>query len=245
MPRYKINIEYDGLGFVGWQRQENGLSVQQAIEEAIEKFCGEKITLFGAGRTDSGVHALGQVAHFDLVKAPSADTVQDAINFHLKPAAVSILSAEPVPDDFDARFSARERAYRYCITSRRAPLAIGRGYSWRVPVPLDVDAMEKATKMLTGKHDFSTFRSVRCQAKSPVKTLSVLKVTGSSENIEIEARAPSFMHHQVRNLAGTLKLVGEGKWSPNDVKVALEKKDRAAGGPTAPPDGLYFLEVVY
>lgn len=245
MPRYKITIEYDGSGFVGWQRQENGLGVQQVIEEAIEKFCGEKITLFGAGRTDSGVHALGQVAHFDLEKEPTGNRIREALNFHLKPATVSILSAEPVPDDFDARFSAQERAYRYLITNRRAPLAIGRGYSWRVPVPLDVDAMEEAAKMLIGKHDFSTFRSVKCQAKSPVKTLSVLKVTGSGESIEIEARAPSFMHHQIRNIAGTLKLVGEGKWSPDDVKVALEKKDRTAGGPTAPPGGLYFLEVVY
>lgn len=245
MSRYKITIEYDGSGFVGWQRQENGFSVQQAIEEAINKFSGEKITLFGAGRTDSGVHALGQVAHFDLQKNTDADTVRDAVNFHLKPACVSILDATPVADDFDARFSALERAYRYRITNRRAPLAVGRGYSWWVPVPLNVEAMNEAAGHLVGKHDFTTFRSVHCQAKSPLKTLNALTVTGDGESIEIEARAPSFMHHQVRNFAGTLKLVGEGKWSPGKVKTALEKKDRTAGGPTAPPDGLYFVEVVY
>lgn len=245
MSRYKITIEYDGSGFVGWQRQENGFSVQQAIEEAINKFSGEKITLFGAGRTDSGVHALGQVAHFDLQKNTDADTVRDAVNFHLKPACVSILDATPVADDFDARFSALERAYRYRITNRRAPLAVSRGYSWWVPVPLDVEAMNEAAGHLVGKHDFTTFRSVHCQAKSPLKTLNALTVTGDGESIEIEARAPSFMHHQVRNFAGTLKLVGEGKWSPGKVKTALEKKDRTAGGPTAPPDGLYFVEVVY
>ena len=245
MARYKITIEYDGSGFVGWQRQENGISVQQAIEQAIEKFSGEKITLFAAGRTDSGVHALGQVAHFDLEKVTDSDTVQDAVNFHLKPALVSILNAVPVGDDFDARFSALERIYRYRITNRRAPLAVGRGLSWWVPVPLDVKAMSEAAGHLIGKHDFTTFRSVHCQAKSPLKTLNVLDVTREGETIDIEARAPSFMHHQVRNFAGTLKLVGEGKWSPGDVRQSLEKKDRTAGGPTAPPDGLYFVEVVY
>ncbi len=245
MGRYKITIEYDGSGFVGWQRQENGVSVQQAIEHAIEKFSGETITLFAAGRTDSGVHALGQVAHFDLEKDTDAETVRDAVNFHLKPALVSILDAVPVAEDFDARFSAQERAYRYRITNRRAPLAVGRGLSWWVPAPLNEKAMNEAARHLIGKHDFTTFRSVHCQAKSPLKTLNVLDVAREGETIEIEARAPSFMHHQVRNIAGTLKLVGEGKWTPGEVKEALEKKDRTAAGPTAPPDGLYFVEVVY
>ncbi len=245
MSRYKIIIEYDGGGFVGWQRQDNGPSVQQALEEAIEKFCGEKVTLFGAGRTDSGVHAQGQVAHFDLEGEAEPDTVRDALNFHLKPARVSVLEAAPAESDFDARLSAKERAYVYRITNRRAPLGLGRGYSWWVPVPLDAEAMDAAAKTLIGNHDFTTFRATHCQAQSPVKTLDVLTVTRDGETIEVHARARSFLHHQVRNIVGTLKLVGEEKWTAADVKSALEKKDRAAGGPTAPADGLYLVEVVY
>lgn len=245
MSRYKILIEYDGGGFVGWQRQDNGPSVQQALEEAIEKFCGEKVTLFGAGRTDSGVHAQGQVAHFDLEGEAEPDTVRDALNFHLKPARVSVLEAAPAKSNFDARLSAKERAYVYRITNRRAPLGLGRGYSWWVSVPLDAEAMDAAAKTLIGNHDFTTFRAAHCQAKSPVKTLDVLTVTRDGETIEVHARARSFLHHQVRNIVGTLKLVGEEKWTAADVKSALEKKDRAAGGPTAPADGLYLVEVVY
>ncbi|HIN22199.1 MAG TPA: tRNA pseudouridine(38-40) synthase TruA [Rhodospirillales bacterium] len=245
MFRYKIRIEYDGRGFVGWQRQDNGLSVQQALEEAVEKFCGETVTLFGAGRTDSGVHALGQVAHFDLEGENGADTVRDALNFHLKPHAVSVLEAELTDNDFDARLAARERVYLYRITNRRAPLGLNRGLSWWVPAPLDAEAMNEAAKGLIGNHDFTTFRATHCQAKSPVKTLDMLEVSRTGEVIEIAARARSFLHHQVRNLVGTLKLVGEAKWTAGDVKTALDKKDRAAGGPTAPPDGLYLVEVVY
>ncbi len=245
MSRYKILIEYDGGSFVGWQRQDNGPSVQQALEEAIEKFCGEKVTLFGAGRTDSGVHAQGQVAHFDLADEAEPDIIRDALNFHLKPAPVSVLEAAPAKSGFDARLSAKERAYVYRITNRRAPLGLGRGYSWWVRAPLDAEAMDAAAKTLIGNHDFTTFRAAYCQAKSPVKTLDVLTVTRDGETIEIHARARSFLHHQVRNIVGTLKLVGEEKWTPADVKSALEKKDRAAGGPTAPPDGLYLVEVVY
>lgn len=245
MVRYKILIEYDGTNFVGWQRQDNGFSVQQAIEDAIQKFSGETVTLFGAGRTDSGVHAMGQVAHFDLEKDSDADTVVNALNFHLKPAAVSILAAEPVDDTFDARLSAKQRAYLYRITNRRAPLSLDRGHSWWVPVTLDAEIMHEAAKVLIGKHDFTTFRATHCQANSPLKTLDELNVTRCGEVIEIRARARSFMHNQVRNIVGTLKLVGEGRWTPADVKTALEKKDRAAGGPTAPPEGLYLVEVVY
>jgi tRNA pseudouridine38-40 synthase len=245
MPRYRILIEYDGSDFVGWQRQDHGFSVQQSLEDAIEKFCGEKVTLFGAGRTDSGVHATGQVAHFDLEKEDEPDTIRDALNFHLKPAAVVVIEAVRAADDFDARFSAKERAYRYRITNRRSPLGLGRGLSWWVPVPLDAKAMAAAAKTLIGKHDFTTFRATHCQAKSPVKTLDRLDVTRDGDVIVIEARARSFLHHQVRNLVGTLKLVGEGKWTADDVKSALEKKDRTAGGPTAPPDGLCLVEVVY
>ena len=245
MPRYRILIEYDGSDFVGWQRQDNGLSVQQALEEAIEKFCGEKVTLFGAGRTDSGVHATGQVAHFDLEKEDQPDTIRDALNFHLKPARVSVLEAAPAKSGFDARLSAKERAYVYRITNRRAPLGLGRGLSWWVPAPLDAGTMAAAAKTLVGKHDFTTFRAAHCQAKSPVKTLDRLDVTRDGDVILIEARARSFLHHQVRNFVGTLKLVGEGKWTAADVKSALDKKDRTAGGPTAPPDGLYLVEVVY
>lgn len=245
MVRYKILIEYDGANFVGWQRQDNGLGVQQAIEVAIQKFSGETVTLFGAGRTDSGVHALGQVAHFDLERETEADTVANALNFHLRPAAISILTAEPVDKGFDARLSAKQRAYIYRITNRRAPLSLDRGHSWWVQVGLDAGAMHEAAKGLIGKHDFTTFRATHCQANSPLKTLDELTVTRSGEVIEIRARARSFLHNQVRNFVGTLKLVGEGKWTAADVMAALDKKDRAAGGPTAPPDGLYLVEVVY
>ncbi len=245
MTRYKILIEYDGSDFVGWQRQDNGFSVQQALEEAIAKYSGETVALFGAGRTDSGVHAMGQVAHFDLARDDAPDTVRDAINFHLKPHAISVLAAEPVADDFNARLSAKSRSYLYRITNRRAPLSLGRGLSWWVPVPLDAAAMNTAAQTLIGKHDFTTFRATYCQARSPVKTLDVLNVTRAGEVIEVEVRARSFLHHQVRNMVGTLKLVGEGKWTADDVKAALEKKERAAGGPTAPPDGLYMVGVSY
>lgn len=245
MTRYRILIEYDGTAFVGWQRQDNGFSVQQALEEAVEKFCSEKAPVFGAGRTDSGVHALGQVAHFDLDGDHPADTVRDALNFHLKPHPVSVLEASPAGDDFDARLSATGRAYQYRITNRRSPLTLERGFSWWVPAPLDAAAMDEASKVLIGKHDFTTFRATHCQANSPLKTLDDIAVTRSDDRIEINVRARSFLHHQVRNFVGTLKLVGEGKWTTADVKAALEKKDRAAGGPTAPAEGLYLVEVVY
>ncbi|MDJ0951343.1 MAG: tRNA pseudouridine(38-40) synthase TruA [Alphaproteobacteria bacterium] len=245
MTRYKLTLEYDGGGFVGWQRQENGLSVQQALEEAVYRFCSETVTMIGAGRTDSGVHAMGQVAHFDLAEPQATDTVRDALNHHLRPHAVAVLAAEEVADDFHARTSARERLYRYRIVNRRAPLALGAGRAWLVKTPLDAEAMQDAAQALVGKHDFTSFRAALCQAKSPVKTLDELTVRRDGDEIRITARARSFLHNQVRIIAGTLKLVGEGKWDRADVAAALAARDRAAAGPTAPPEGLYLVAVRY
>lgn len=245
MTRWKITVEYDGGAFVGWQRQANGLSVQEAIEAAITGFSGETITLHGAGRTDSGVHAFAQVAHFDLAKETDADTVRDALNHHLKSRAVSVLSAEAVDEEFHARFSAVRRDYLYRILNRRAPSALEHGRVWHVARPLDADAMHSAAQVLVGNHDFSSFRALRCQAKSPVKTLDLLTVSRAGDEIHIAAQARSFLHNQVRILTGTLKLVGEGAWSEEQVRAALLAKDRTAGGPTAPPDGLYLTQVVY
>ena len=245
MTRYKLTLEYDGRGFVGWQRQDNGPSVQAALETAVKRFCGEAVSVEAAGRTDSGVHALGQVAHVDLDKAADGDTLRDALNFHLKPAAVAVLSAEAVAPDFHARFSATERRYRYRIVNRRARLTLDQGRAWFVPVALDAGAMGDAAKALVGRHDFTSFRATECQAKSPVKTLDALEVSREGEEIRIEARARSFLHHQVRNMVGTLKLVGEGKWTRDDVARALAARDRKAAGPTAPADGLYLVAVRY
>ncbi|MDJ0935513.1 MAG: tRNA pseudouridine(38-40) synthase TruA [Kiloniellales bacterium] len=245
MTRFKLTLEYDGAAFVGWQRQDNGPSVQQALEEAVTGFCGEIATVHGAGRTDAGVHALGQVAHLDLEKPTTAETLRDAVNAHLKPAPVAVLAAEVAADDFHARFSATERRYLYRIVNRRPPLALERGRAWWVPRPLDAAAMHAAAQVLVGKHDFSSFRASECQAKSPVKTLTAIEVSRLAEAIEIRARAPSFLHHQVRNFAGTLRLVGEGKWSAAKVKQVLEARDRNAAGQTAPAEGLYLTEVVY
>ena len=245
MARFKLTIEYHGRPFVGWQRQTNGMSVQQALEEAIKEFSGEKVILHAAGRTDTGVHATGQVCHVDLEKETDASTVRDAINFHVRPYTVSVLHAEEVAQDFHARFSATQRVYLYRVTNRRGPLAIGRGLSWHIVPELDTDAMHAAAQLLLGKHDFTTFRAARCQADSPTKTLDLLDVVRDGENILIYARARSFLYHQVRNMVGTLKLVGEGKWSPQDVANALAATDRSAGGPTAPPEGLYLREIIY
>ncbi len=245
MPRFKLLLEYDGTGFVGWQRQENGYSVQQALEEAITRFCGETVSVFAAGRTDSGVHALGQVAHVDIERQAEPDTVRDALNFHLRPAAVAVLAAERVDEDFHARFSAGERRYLYRIVNRRAPLTVERDRAWWVSIPLDAAAMHTAAQELVGRHDFSSFRAAECQAKSPEKTLDVLDVTRDGDLVLITARARSFLHHQVRNMVGTLKLVGEGKWTADNVAAALAARDRAAAGPTAPACGLYLTRVVY
>ncbi len=246
MKRYKITIEYDGGPFAGWQRQNSALSVQEVLENAIEAFCGETVRVHGAGRTDAGVHARGQVAHFDLRRDDiTVKTVRDAINFHAKAYPLSVLDAEIKDDAFHARFSATQRSYLFRILNRRARPALERGHVWWVPTPLDAAAMHDAAQVLIGKHDFTTFRASQCQARSPVKTLSELTVARRGEEIHIEVRARSFLHHQVRNFAGTLKRVGEGKWTRDDVRRALQAKDRAAGGPTAPPDGLYLMHVAY
>ena len=245
MPRYKLTIEYDGRGLVGWQRQANGLSVQEALETAIAQFCGETVTVHGAGRTDAGVHALAQIAHLDLARPTSPDVLRSAVNHYLRPNAISVVAAETVADEFDARLSALGRVYLYRILNRRAPPALERGRVWHVSPPLDPNAMRDGARHLVGHHDFSTFRDSLCQAKSPVKTLDALEVGRAGDEIHITARARSFLHHQVRNMAGTLKLVGLGRWRPDDVARALAARDRRAGGPTAPPEGLYLMEVRY
>lgn len=245
MARYKLTIEYDGRPFVGWQRQASGLSVQQAIEEAIFRFCGEDVRITAAGRTDAGVHAAGQVAHVDIARPTVPDTVRDAVNQHLKPLPIAILAAEAVDQSFDARTSAVRRAYRYRIVNRRPPLALEAGRAWQVMRPLDAAAMHRAARHLVGRHDFTSFRAAECQARSPVKTIDRLDVIRRGEAIEIEAEARSFLHHQIRNIAGTLKLVGEGKRPPVWVAEVLAARDRSAAGATAPPDGLCFLWVRY
>jgi len=245
MPRYKILIEYDGAPFSGWQYQENSPSVQRTIMAAISAFSGENVMVQGAGRTDAGVHALGQVAHFDLAVARDTDTIRDAINAHLRPHPVAILSAEQVAGDFDARRSAIRRHYLYRIANRRPDLAIDRGRAWRIPRRLDHEAMHQAAQRLIGKHDFTTFRSTECQAKSPEKTLDRLDVSRAGDEIHVTAVARSFLHNQVRSMVGSLVLVGDGKWSADDVSRVLDARDRSACGPVAPPDGLYLVKVDY
>jgi tRNA pseudouridine38-40 synthase len=245
MPRYRLLIEYDGTPFAGWQIQATGISVQGVLAAAIEAFCGERAHVQGAGRTDAGVHALGQVAHVDLAKETDPETVRDALNAHLRPHPVAVLSAEIVAEDFDARFSARRRHYLYRIVNRRADLALDRSRAWRIARPLDAPAMHTAAQHLVGKHDFTTFRAAECQAKSPVKTLDRLDVSRLDDEIRVEAVARSFLHHQVRSMVGSLALVGEGKWQPDDVARARAARDRSACGPVAPPDGLYLVKVEY
>ena len=243
--RYRLTLEYDGTPFVGWQRQDNGPSVQGALEAAIEKLAGERVTVIGAGRTDAGVHALGQVAHFDLAKTFEPGKVRDALNYHLRPDPVSVLDAAEANEEFHARFSAVGRHYLFRILNRRSPPALDVDKVWHVSSRLDAETMHAAAQFLVGHHDFTTFRAAECQAQSPVKTLDRLDVSQRGEEIHIEASARSFLHHQIRSFAGTLKLVGEGKWQPRDVKKALEARDRAACGPVAPPEGLYLVRVDY
>jgi tRNA pseudouridine38-40 synthase len=245
MPRYKLTIEYDGRPFVGWQVQDNGISVQGVLTAAVAAFCGETVHVQGAGRTDAGVHALGQVAHVDLTKAWDADTVRDALNKCLRPHPVAVLAAEPAPDGFDARFSALKRHYLYRIVNRRADLALDVGRALRVPRPLDADAMHAAAQRLVGRHDFTTFRATECQAKSPEKTLDKLDVERRGEDLHVRASARSFLHHQVRSMVGSLILVGDGRWSADDLAAALAARDRKACGPVAPSDGLYLVRVDY
>jgi tRNA pseudouridine38-40 synthase len=249
VTRYRLTVEYDGRGLVGWQRQDNGLSVQQLLEEAGAKLAAHPVEMVAAGRTDAGVHAEGQVVHVDLDKPLAADRVRDGLNFWLRSenreAQVAVLAAEAVGEDFHARFSAIGRRYRYRIVNRRAPLTTQRGLAWGVAKTLDAEAMHDAAQRLIGRHDFSSFRASECQAASPVKTLDRLDVMRQGEEILVHAAARSFLHHQVRNIVGSLKWVGEGRWSADDISAALEARDRRAGGPTAPPDGLSLTAVVY
>lgn len=245
MPRYKLIIEYDGSPFWGWQYQDKGPSVQGALEDAVAAMTGERVRVNGAGRTDAGVHALGQVAHIDLTKDYRADRVRDALNAHLRPHPIGVLSAEIVPDTFDARFSATKRHYIYRIVNHRANLALKAGQAWRVPRFLDADAMHEAAQVLLGRHDFTTFRDTECQAKSPEKTLDALDVTRSGDEVRITTSARSFLHSQVRSMVGSLVWVGHGRWTAQDLREALEARDRTACGPVAPPDGLYLVRVEY
>ena len=247
MPRYRLLVEYDGGPYVGWQRQENGPSAQGALEGAVLSLTGETVSIRGAGRTDSGVHALGQVAHVDLQRTWREEKLRNALNAHLalRQERVSVLAVAVVPDSFDARFSAIKRHYLYRIINRPAPLTVEAGRAWWVPKALDAGAMHEAAQRLVGNHDFTSFRSAHCQAESPVRTLDRLDVTRHGEVIEIRASAQSFLHNQIRSFAGTLKLAGEGKWSADDVQAVLDARDRKACGPVAPPEGLYFLQVDY
>ena len=245
MPRYKLTLEYDGTPFVGWQLQENGQSVQGRLAEAINAFSGEDVVPRGAGRTDAGVHALGQVAHFNLDKDWACYKVRDALNAQLRPDPVSVLECELAAPDFDARFSATARHYLYRVVNRRAPLAVERNRAWHVMPALDASAMHETAQALVGNHDFSTFRSAECQATSPVKTLDRLAVVRHGEEVWIEVSARSFLHNQVRSMVGSLKLVGTGRWTASDLRQALEARDRSACGPVAPARGLYLARVDY
>ncbi|MGH6736950.1 MAG: tRNA pseudouridine(38-40) synthase TruA [Methyloceanibacter sp.] len=245
MPRYKLILEYDGTPFVGWQLQENGASVQGRLAQAIKDFSGEEAIPRGAGRTDAGVHALGQVAHFDLAKDWAPDKVRDALNAQVRPEPISVLACEIVPESFDARFSAKARNYLYRIVDRRSPLALERDRAWGVFRKLDAKAMHEAAQTLVGHHDFTTFRSTECQAASPEKTLDRLDVSRHGEVIRVEASARSFLHNQVRSMVGSLKLVGEGRWTKADLESALNARDRNACGPVAPSCGLYLVKVDY
>ena len=245
MSRYKLTLEYDGGHFRGWQRQSEGASVQQALEDAVRSFCGENVQVVGAGRTDAGVHATGQVAHLDLARAVTPETLRNALNYHLRRHPVVVLQAAVAPADFHARFSARMRHYLYRIVNRRAPLSLEAHRAWHVPAPLDAEVMHEAAQHLVGRHDFTSFRSALCQAKSPVKTLDRLIVRRVGDRLEITALARSFLHHQVRNMVGTLKLVGEGRQPVESMEAVLAKRDRAAAGPTAPACGLYLTRVEY
>ena len=245
MPRYKLTIEYDGAPFSGWQRQDNAPSVQGAVEEALRKFAGDVGHVQGAGRTDAGVHALGQVAHVDLTVDWPGWKVREAVNAHLREFPVSALLVEKAADDFDARRSATKRRYLYRLSNRRAPLAIDRGRAWEVKRPLDAGAMHAAAQGLVGKHDFSTFRDSQCQANSPLRTLDVLDVERVGDEIRFHVEAPSFLHRQVRSMVGSLAEVGIGKWSAGDLRAALDAVDRARCGPVAPACGLYLERVDY
>ncbi len=245
MTRFALTLEYDGGPFVGLQRQAHGPTVQQALEEAVLAITGEAVTVHAAGRTDAGVHALAMPAHVDIAKPFTPFRLMEALNALLKPQPVSIIACAVVPDDWHARFSCVGRDYLYRIVNRRAPLALEAGHAWRIARALDADAMHDAAQILVGRHDFTTFRSAHCQAESPVKTLDRLDVRREDDHVLIAASARSFLHHQVRSMVGCLSMVGQGQWSADDLRAALEAKDRAALGLNAPPDGLYFVSARY
>jgi tRNA pseudouridine38-40 synthase len=244
MTRFRFTVEYDGRPYFGWQRQDHGPSVQAAIEEAILQVTGEAVDVHASGRTDAGVHARAMPAHADIAKSLTPFRLMEAINARLKPQPVAILDCAQAPD-WHARFDCTGRRYHYRIINRRAPLSFDAGLAWRVPTTLDVQAMHAAAQILVGQHDFTTFRSAKCQAKSPLRTLDRLEVTRVGEEVHIYAAARSFLHHQVRSMVGCLKLVGEGKWSSDDLAAALTARDRDALGLNAPPDGLYFIGATY
>lgn len=245
MTRFAITVEFDGRPFMGWQRQAHGPSVQQAIEDAAKSIVHEDVVVHAAGRTDAGVHGLAMRAHLDIEKAITPFRLMEALNARLRPNPVVITACEEVADDWHARFSCVGRSYAYHIVNRRSPLTFGKGLAWQIARPLDTDAMQEAANHLLGSHDFTTFRSIHCQAQSPVKTLDVLHVDRHLTRVEIRAEARSFLHHQVRSMVGCLALVGFGKWTPEDMKRALEARSRDALGLNAPPDGLYFVEAKY
>ncbi|MFA6115136.1 MAG: tRNA pseudouridine(38-40) synthase TruA [Sphingomonas sp.] len=245
MTRFALTVEYDGRPFMGWQRQAHGPSVQEAIEIAALKITGETVAVHAAGRTDAGVHATGMRAHVDIARAITPFRLMEALNAVVRPAPVAILACEVVPDDWHARFSCLARHYEYRIVTRRAPLTFENGLAWRVPTSLDTRAMAEAAARLVGRHDFTTFRSAHCQADSPLRTLDRLDVVASGDRISVFASARSFLHHQVRSMVGCLALVGQGKWSPDELQAALEARDRSKLGLNAPPDGLYFLRADY
>lgn len=245
MTRYRLRVEYDGRPFMGWQRQDHGPSVQGAIEDAVFAALGDRVAVHAAGRTDAGVHARGMVAHLDVERGIAAFRLGEAINALLRPAPVAILSCETIDDAFHARFSCVARHYEYVIVNRRAPLTVERSLAWRVPASLDAGAMHAAAQQLVGRHDFTTFRSAHCQADNPVRTLDRLDVVRSGERLSVSVSARSFLHHQVRSMVGCLALVGQGKWSADDLSAALAARDRSALGYNAPPDGLYFVRADY
>jgi tRNA pseudouridine38-40 synthase len=245
VTRWRLTIEYDGGPFMGWQRQDHGPSVQQALEEALFRMTGELAAVHAAGRTDAGVHALAMSAHAEIEKTVTAHRLREGLNALVRPQPISVLVVEPVADDWHARFSCIGRRYLYRILNRRAPAALERGRVWHIPVPLEVEAMQAGAAFLVGRHDFTTFRSVQCQSDSPVKTLDSLEVSRVDEEIYVQASARSFLHHQVRSMVGCLALVGRGQWQPEDIRGALEARDRSALGLNAPPHGLYFAGAVY
>ncbi|WEK42871.1 MAG: tRNA pseudouridine(38-40) synthase TruA [Candidatus Sphingomonas colombiensis] len=245
MTRFALTIEFDGRPFMGWQRQAHGPSVQQALEDAVFAITGEQVAVHAAGRTDAGVHATAMRAHVDIEKPITPFRLMEALNARVRPAPVAVLAVEEVADDWHARFSCVARHYRYTIVMRRAQLTFEHGLAWRVAPPLDVAAMRAGAERLVGRHDFTTFRSAHCQADSPLRTLDRLDVVTDGTRIDIFASARSFLHHQVRSMVGCLALVGQGKWSPDDVSAALNARDRAALGYNAPPDGLYFIGADY